>query len=183
MGRGARRHSSSGFLRTGVIALAVAVCAAPAFADSLSAKDLQIMTKSLGFLEPPSSSGVIAVVYAGNDASSKSDADGIVANFGSGLKAGANDMTATSVAATALGDGSSYVAIIIAAGAPTDGAMAIAKARHIPCMTGVVALVQSGTCIMAVMSQPKVSIIVNHAAAEAAGITFAQAFRMLIKEI
>jgi hypothetical protein len=50
-------------------------------------------------------------------------------------------------------------------------------------MTGVVALVQSGTCIMAVMSQPKVSIIVNHAAAEAAGITFAQAFRMLIKEI
>ncbi len=141
------------------------------------------MAKALGFLAPPSSSGVIAVVYAGNDASSKADADGIVASFGSGLRAGANTVTAKPVATTGVGDGSSYVAIIIAAGAPSDGAMAIAKARHIPCMTGVAALVQEGACIMAVMSQPKVSIIVNHAAAESAGIIFDPAFRMLIKEI
>jgi len=126
---------------------------------------------------------VIAVVYAGNDASSKSDADAIVASFGSGLKAGAGSVTATAVAAAALGDGGAYLAIILAAGAPSDGAMAVAKARHIPCVTGVAALVQSGNCIMSVMSEPKVSIIVNHAAAEAAGVSFAPAFRALIKEI
>ncbi len=141
------------------------------------------MGKALGYLEPPPNGGVVAVVYAGNDAASKSDAEDIVANFGSGVKVGANSVTAAAVASTALNLGGPYVAIIVAAGAPSDGAMALAKARHIPCVSGIVALVQSGNCIMSVISEPKVSIIINHAAGEAAGINFVPAFRLLIKEI
>jgi hypothetical protein len=155
--------------------------AAPGQADSLSAKDVQIVAKALGFLDPPPPGGMVAVVYAG--AAGKSDAEVIVAAFGGGVRSGAGTANAKAVDSAALGDGSGYIAIIVAAGTPGDAAMAAAKQHHIPCITGSAALIQGGTCVMSVRSEPKVDITVNHAAAQAAGVSFASAFRMLIHEI
>ena len=150
-------------------------------AASLSGKDLQIIAKAIGFLDPAPAGGVVAVVYS--DPASKSDADEIVAGFGGGLASSGGTVTAKAVAAGALGEGSGYIALILASGTATNAVSSVAKLHRIPCVTGSTALVQSGACIMAVQSQPKVSITVNHSAAQAAGIGFASAFAMLIHEI
>lgn len=154
-----------------------------ASAASLSAKDVQIVAKVMGFLDPPAPGGVIAVIYSGADAASKSDAEAIVALFGDGVSSKGGNIKAKAVDAAALGDASGYVGIILAAGMSGDAAMTASKSRHIPCLTASLALVQGGHCTMAVASDPKVDITVNREAAQAAGVTFASAFRMLIHEI
>ncbi len=154
-----------------------------AAAASLSPKDVKILAKALGFLNPPPPGGVIAVVYAGADAGSRTDAEAIAGEFGGGVQAGGSTVTAKAVDLAALGEGGGYVAIIAANGVAGDAAMTAAKAHKIPCITASAALVRGGQCIMAVGSDPKVDITVNRAAAEAAGISFASAFQMLIHEI
>ena len=162
-------------------ALALFMIPAAAAAAPMSAKDVQIIAKALGFLDPAPAGGMVAVVYT--DAGSKADADAVVTNFGGGLPSAGGTITAKAVDAAALGDGSGYIAIILADGVTSDTASAAAKAHRIPCITANLALVQSGGCVMSVQSEPKVSITVNHAAAQAAGISFASAFAMLIHEI
>ena len=152
-----------------------------AMAAPMSAKDVQIIAKALGFLDPAPAGGMVAVVYS--DAASKADADGVVTSFGAGLPSAGGTITAKAVDVAALGDGGGYIAIILADGVSSDAANAAAKAHRIPCITANLALVQSGGCVMSVQSEPKVSITVNHAAAQAAGIGFASAFAMLIHEI
>jgi hypothetical protein len=154
-----------------------------AVAASLSAKDVHVITKVLGFLDPAPSGGIVAVVYAGGDAASKGDADAIAALFGGGLPVGGGTVTAKSIDVTTLGDGSGYIAIIVAAGAQGDGAMKAARAHKIPCITASSAMVQGGACLIAVHSEPTVDITMNHAATQAAGIGFDSAFGMLIHEI
>jgi hypothetical protein len=153
----------------------------PLAAAPLSAKDVQIIAKALGFLDPAPAGGTVAVVYS--DTVSKADADGVLASFGGGLASAGGTITAKAVDAASLGNGSGYIAIILADGVTSDAANAVAKAHRIPCITANLALVQAGGCIMSVQSDPKVSITVNHAAAQAAGIGFASAFAMLIHEI
>lgn len=155
----------------------------PARAASLSASDAQFIAKALGFEDPPAPGGTIAVVYAGGNAASKADADGITALFAGGLSSSGGSVTAKPVAAASLGDGSGYIAIIIATGGQADGVMAAAKAHKILCITGDPSMVQAGQCMMAVRSQPSVDITVNRAAAQSAGIGFASAFTMLVHEI
>src|SRR4051794_28942671 len=59
-------------------------------AASLTQKDVQIMAKAIGFLEPPpTGQAIVAIAYDPADPSSKQDADAIAGYFGGGLKAGA----------------------------------------------------------------------------------------------
>jgi hypothetical protein len=162
------------------VAIALAI-SAPANAATLSAKDVQIIAKAIGFLDPSPPGGIVAVVYNSSNPASKADADDIVASFGSGLRSGSGTVTAKAI--DNIGDGQGYVAIILAEGVAGDAPMAASKAQHIPCITGNTSLVEAGTCVMSFRSDPKVDITVNHAAAQAVGLKFASAFRMLIHEI
>jgi hypothetical protein len=51
------------------------------------------------------------------------------------------------------------------------------------CITGDVAQVEAGHCVLSVQSDPRVQIVLNRALAADYGIGFATAFRMLIHEI
>ncbi len=155
----------------------------PGVAATLSPKDAAITAKAIGFLDPAPAGGVVAVAYDGANAASKADADAIAALFAGGLAEGSNSVTAKPVDAATLGDGSGYIAVIAAQGAGDDKIMQAAKAHHIPCITAEAGAVQSGQCVMSVQSDPKVEITVNHAAAQATGVSFQSAFRMLIHEI
>ena len=165
------------------IVLAIVAPSAPACAGSLSVKDVQIIAKVLGFLDPPTADGVVAVAYASGDGVSRADAMAVVESFGNGLKVGNNTVRAEAVDAVTLGSGRRYVAVIAAAGAPGDQVMSVVRALRIPCITGDIAQVQAGRCIMAVRSEPRVDIVLNHELAVSAGISFATAFRMLVHEI
>ncbi len=160
-------------------AAALLLTAAPAPAASLSSRDVQIIAKALGFLDPQPHGGLVAVIYATGDPASRKDANAIVALFGDGLASGGGAVTARAVDAAAFGDGAGYVAIILAAGAEAS----LATQRHgLLSITAADALVKSGQCVMAVHSQPRVDITVNRAAAQAAGIGFTAAFGMLVHE-
>lgn len=154
-----------------------------AFAATFSAKDTQIIAKAIGFLDPPPSGGTVAVVYDPANPASKTDADAIAALFAGGIAEGGSSLTAKSIDFAALGDGSGYVAMIAAQSATSDKIILAAKAHHIPCITADAGSVQSGQCVMSVKSDPKVEIIVNYAAAQAAGVSFQTAFSMLIHQI
>lgn len=151
-------------------------------AASLSAKDVQIIAKALTFLDPAPAGGTIAVAYAPGDAPSKADADAIAALF-SGVTIGSGTASAKAVETTALGDGSQFVAIIVAQGGAGDQAMSAAKAHKIPCISASPADVQAGHCMMSVQTDGKVDITLSGAAAQAAGVSFQSSFRMLIHEI
>jgi hypothetical protein len=159
----------------------LAAAANPAWAGTFSAKDAAIIAKAMGFLDPAPPGGVLAVLYS--DAASKADADAVAALFQGGLSSTGGSITAKAVDAAGLGDGSGFVGVIVASGAATPGAMAAAKAHHIPCITADPSLVQSGACVMTVASDPKVDITVSRAAATSAGVNFSSAFAMLIHEI
>jgi hypothetical protein len=166
--------------RCAVVAALIGVwlaCSGAAAAASLSGRDVQIIAKALGFLQPTPHGGRVAVIYAGGSAASRADAADIVLLFGDGLASAGGSVTAKAVTAAEVGDGSGYVAIIVAAGAE-------APAPHgLLSITAADELVRSGKCVMAVHSQPRVEIIVNRAAAQAAGIDFTAAFGMLVHEI
>ncbi len=149
---------------------------------SLSGRDVQIIAKALGFLEPAPHGGTIAVVYAAAGAASRADAMAIVSLFGGGIASGGGTIMAKAVSADAVGDGSAYVAVILAAGAE-QAAPGTPQPRGLLSISGTDELVRSGKCVMAVHSQPRVEIIVNRAAAQAAGIGFTAAFGMLVHEI
>jgi hypothetical protein len=158
------------------------VCAAPAHAASLTSRDVQIIAKALGFLDPAPAGGVVAVIYATGNAASKADAEAVVALFGDGLESGGGKFTAKVVDAGLLGDGRGYVAIILAAGT-NDAGPAASNAHGLLSISSADALVQAGLCVMVVHSSPRVEITVNRAAARAAGVDFTAAFGMLVHEI
>jgi hypothetical protein len=161
----------------------IAFSAPLANAGSLTRKDVQTLGKAFAFLDPAApADGLIAVVYAtGNDASRK-DAETIASYFGDGLRVGGAMLKPRLVDLAGLGDGAGYAAIIAAEGASGEAVMAAARSHKIVCASGELEQVRAGNCIMAISTDPKVEISVNRAAASAAGIGFAAAFRMMIHE-
>jgi hypothetical protein len=68
-------------------------------------------------------------------------------------------------------------------GAYSDQVPSAALRLHIPTISTEMACVQSARCILAFSSQPTVEIVLNHNAANSAGVHFTQAFRMLVREL
>jgi len=149
-------------------------------ADQLTAKDVQIVGRALGFLDPPPHDATVGIVYA---PASKAEADAIVAAFGDGVKGGSSVFKAKLVELASVGSVTGLAALIATTGTAGDAVMAAAKAQHIPCVTADAEQVKAGHCVMSVRSDPKVDITLSHAAAEATGVGFGSAFRMMIHEI
>ena len=182
IGNRAKGHFA-GLQRTIVlIGAALFVSVASTAAPSLSSKDVEIICKSLVFLDPPVSGGTVGVAFAKGNSDSEADALAIVGEFGSGISTTRGTLTAKAVDESSLGDGGSYIAFIAASGVPTDKVMALAKSRKLLCITGDAEMVAHGRCVMSVHSQPSVEVIVNLAQENAIGIKFASAFHMMIKE-
>ena len=153
-----------------------------AAAASLSPQELQVLGGAIGFLQPPPGAGAVAVVYAAGDPASRQDADAIAREIGPGIKAGSALLPAKVVDAATLAEGGFAVAIA-AAGANGATLGAATRAAHLLCVTSELAAVQVGFCTMAISTDLRVQIVLNHAAAAASGIGFAAAFRMMIHEI
>jgi hypothetical protein len=155
----------------------------PSFA-ALSESDLQIAARALSFMEnPPTGSVRVGIVYSPADPQSAAEAATLQQMLGHGLKAGPlvllpelvkpAEAARTDVRLFLLTDGIGAAAAEVAAAART---------KRIACVTTDIAQVRNGNCVMGVRSEPRIEILVNHAAAAASGIVFSTAFRMLITE-
>lgn len=167
-----------------VAALTWAGCALAEPAPSMSARDVQVVVRALGFLQPPPPNDAwVAVVFAPENVASRQDAERVAALFGTGMRAGHAVLSARPVSADALAGIGSPAALIAAAGAPIALVMAAARLRHITCITAVLDQVEAGHCTMWVRSEPRVEIVINQAAARSSDLGFAAAFRMMVREI
>lgn len=164
--------------------LAATALSAPAAAET-SAKDAQVIVKAIGFqASKPSGEVKVAVVFAPDQPDSVKDAEQAKA----ALEA-AKSPTLTPVPVlvpagqlSAL-DNCQLVFVTAGTGAVRDAVFEAAKARKLLTVSTDAACAQSGKCVMAVKSEPRVEILVNRAAAQASSVEFTTAFRMMISEI
>jgi hypothetical protein len=152
-------------------------------ASSLTQKDVQIMAKAIGFMEPaPSGAATVAIAYDPANPASKQDADAIAGYFGDGLKAGNATLKPKVVEVGQLSAGG-FLAVVAASGAKMDLISSATRAQHIACITADAAAVQAGQCVMSVKSDPKVEILISKSAASGSGVGFGSAFLMMAHEI
>ena len=164
-------------LRVGLATLVLAVSAPRTAAQSFAADDLRILARVLSFVQPPLT-GTISIAYVPGNSASRADAEAIAHLIGDGIHVGSVILRpqVTEVNSSAMAG----AAVIIPAMGANGSAI---RAAHALCVTNDLAAVEAGACTVAIRRQPRVEIIVNHAAAAAAGIEFATAFRMMVREI
>jgi len=141
-------------------------------------RDLQVMARAVGFAEGiPRGALPVAVVDGPN-------ADAVIAAMGAGVAGGGVTLQPRKVAASALA-GSGVRVIIVPEGQGGSHAAVAAAARSLRAVTlsTDMACVNSGNCVVGVAAEPRVEIVVSRAASSASGISFAQAFRVMIREI
>jgi hypothetical protein len=158
--------------------------ALPAHAD-VTAGDLQIMGRALGFLEKPLSGEVrVGIVYSADNPQSAHDADDLQRLLGDGLRVGNVLLKPVMVSLGQLAQANVDVLFLTAGLGEQAAPVGIAsRTRHLPCITSDLSQVQAGRCAVGVSSEPTVEILVNRAAARANGTTFSTLFRMMINEI
>ena len=164
---------------------ALAVPAQPAAAAAEpTLRDLQVLARALGFLErPPSGMAEIGIVYPQQSTVGLAEAQRIAASFGDGLRAGNLVVRPRLVTLESVGDARAAALLLTDAAAAQAALVArVVAGRSILTVTSDRALIDAGSVVMVVRSEPRVEILVNRAAAQTAGVNFAAAFRMMIQE-
>jgi hypothetical protein len=152
-------------------------------AASFAPKDLQVLGRAAAFMQPaPAADSFVAIAYMSGNAASRADAEAIAAQIGAGLQAGRAVLRPRVIDIDHLNMGGFQI-VIAAAGANGPLLSAAARAARALCVTTEIEAVRAGLCAMAISSEPRVEIVVNHAVSAAAGIEFAPAFRMMIREM
>jgi len=151
-----------------------------------SARDGQIIARMMSFIETSNRGLVeIGIVYAADQPTSVRQAESMRAAIGDALIAGRVTLKARMVPVDQLGSASNLGGIFVVSdlGSRLDDIAAAAQRLHIPTISTEQACVRTARCILAYSSQPTVEILLNHDAANTAGVRFSQAFRMLVREL
>ena len=147
-------------------------------------QDIQILGRVLSFREASGSGpALVAIVYNPADAQSTSEAQAFSDLMGSGVTVGALILRPVMVEQGRLAGASGYAAILTAASVSTAIVQAAVRQQQIPCITRQIEQVTQGACIVSIRSSPSVSIAYSSANAAAAGVRFATAFIMMVREV
>jgi hypothetical protein len=151
-----------------------------------TARDGQIIARTLGFIESAASGVVeIGIVYAPDSRTSQRQAEDLRATIGDALTAGKVILKARLIPVDQLPTVTGIAGIYVTddLGPHLDDVVAAARRLHVPTISTEMACVQAGRCVLAFSSQPTVEIVLNRGAANNAGVRFNQAFRMLVREL
>jgi hypothetical protein len=151
----------------------------------VTAKDVQVMARALGFTEkPPTGDVTVGIVYQPSNPQSAKEAEDLQKMLGDGLKAGAVVLKPLLIKIDDAA-GADVGVFLLTEGVGADAAKlaAATKAKHKACITVDLPQVQNGSCAMGVKSEPKVEITVNGTLAADSGLVFATSFRMMIIEL
>ena len=158
--------------------------AAPARAE-FNTRDGQILGRTLGYVgDGMSGTAILGIVFIPGDPSSRQEAERIRTVIGNGLVAGRVRLQASLIPVDQLAAVIGVNALYVTAGLTEsmNKVSGTALRLHIPTVSIDMACVQSGNCVVGFSSEPTVKIVIDHAAAERAGMHFLQAFRMLVRE-
>jgi len=168
-------------------ALPVCALSRPAEAGELPApsrQDVQILGRVLSFREDQHSGAVpVAIVYNPADPQSSGEAHAFAELMGSGVAVGGLVLRAVLVEQGRLAGASGYSAILTATSVNPVIVQAAVRQQQVPCITRQIEQVTRGGCIVSIRSSPSVSIAYSSANAAAAGVRFATAFIMMVREV
>ena len=178
-----RRHPAIGYWRMAIALMGmflVGVAARPCMAQ-FTTRDGQIIARSLSFIEP-GLSGVLqlGIVYAPNQPVSARQAQSLASTIGDGLIAGKITLKARLVPIEQLATASGFAGGLEP---QLDDVQRVSRQLHVPTISTEMAYLRSDHCMLGFSSEPTVEIVLNHNAANSAGVHFNQAFRMLVREL
>lgn len=170
-------------LRVVALVATLLVAAIPARAG-FDDTTVRIAARVLSFMEKPPTGVVTAgIVYAPDNPRSVADAHRVQQALSSGLQIGGVTLQGTMVK---IGDDANANVGLFFLSEDVGPAAAqlgrVERSKHIPCITTDLTQVRNGACTIGVRADPRVEIIVNTTAANAADVRFSTAFRMLITE-
>lgn len=158
---------------------------APVLLAQTEARDLQVLARTLGFMDPPMGGRLrVGVLYDPSSTAATRDANNIVSLMQGGLRSGGLTLDAELVPFGAAG--AAEVDLFLLAQGNGDraaGVLPILKSRKLPCLSTDLDQVTSGHCTVGLQSSPRVEILLNTALASASDVAFASVFRMMIKEL
>lgn len=147
-------------------------------------EDLQIVGHVLHFVSEQHSGAIeLMIVYNGQEPNSVQEADAIAGLLKNGLTVDDLVLHPVEVDEAKLPQSTGYGAIMTAEGVQPKLVRASMAQQHVPCVTLHPQQVQDGACLVAIRSLPSVSITLNGTAASEAGVRFATAFRMMVREL
>ena len=135
-----------------------------AHADGMDSKQIQIVAKVFNFLDkkPPANATVLIEPGA-------ADVEAVKSALGS-----------MKIVEGGVGNAAGVYAVFVASAA--DAQAITSSNQAVITISGDVKCVESGVCLIAIETQPKVSIYASRAAATKAGVGFDANFKMLITE-
>lgn len=146
-----------------------------------NARDVSVAVNTFNFVTPSISQARVAVIHDGG--ASLADAKRIVRSMPSRVRR--IQITASAVSASELRGSDANIVILasgLSAGTLSSVRSQLSGGRRL-CITTQYRYVESGACVVAVSSAPKVRIIVNNSAARRFGIRFAAALMMMVESI
>jgi hypothetical protein len=150
-----------------------------------TAHDLRLIAQSMAFLQRPlTGTQEVGIVYPAGSAAGLAEAKRIEAAFGPGLQTGSLTLRPRLLTVQEAAHENSPAALLLTdAALPQASVLATESAgKGILTISTDPATVTAGRTVMAVSSEPRVEIYVSRAAAQAAGVQFSTAFRMMIQE-
>jgi hypothetical protein len=154
-------------------------------AAEVSDTTLLIAARALSFLQHPLQGEVIVgIVYQPAIAQSALEARQLDAMMQAGFRAGTLVLRSRLIKLDELaGSNVGLYFLTSDLGTAAAGLSQLNRTRRVPCITTDIAQVRDGNCAMGLRALPRVEILVNRAAAAASGMTFSQAFLVMITEI
>ena len=147
-------------------------------------RDLQVLARALGFLEgAPRGAVEVGIVYPQQSGQGRAEAERVAKAFGDGMRAGSLTLHPKLVTVETVAQAGTVALLLTESAVPHATLVARAIAgRSILTVTTDRGLIDTGTVVLTVRAEPRVEILVSRTAAQAAGITFVSAFRMMIQE-
>jgi len=152
---------------------------------AITHNDLLIMARVVGFISHHSSGELnVGIVYAPGVSRSVEEAEDLQAMLGSGLRVG--DVFLKPVMVSIEGVNNANVGVFFLTGGVGNSAqklLAPCREKQIPCITADISQVRNGSCVIGIVSNPKIEILVNRSAAANCNTKFSTPFSMMITEI
>lgn len=149
-----------------------------------TAEDFQVISRAMSFAEGPKRSRArVAIVYDAANPISREEARVAHAILSRGLSAGGLALSGVELDQRQLASASAYDAIFSVAGVDQQALSRFLDASGTPCFTLDTRQVSEGACTVAVRTAPSVNISMSSQNASAAGVVFATAFIMMVREL
>lgn len=158
----------------------------PSASAEMNSKAIEVTGRILGFVQDmPTGNLTVSIVFDPGSAQSKREADDLVQLMSSGFTVGKFVLNSKLVPVSDLSNMTGTKLAIVTTGMSDkhDQVFAETRTRGILSISSDMACVASGKCVLGVSVSPKVEIILNASAGQSSNIGFAQALRMLVREV